>query len=623
MHQLTGSLLPLVCLALTLLSGDLYAVQVPEQRLQELAQDKQWRHLLHYRYHVFSAKNYSQNDDDEFFLSEHGQTDLYQEIRANYIAFKQAPLTDNQSSQCQFPARYYWLKSKLGKEHFVDQPCSRLDRWLEKINGHSLTLIFPASYINSPSSMYGHTLLRIDDKNPKKSKLLAPSVNFAARTNPDDNELLYTIKGLAGGYPGEISIAPYYTKTNGYQHMEYRDIWEYSLNFTEAEVQQFVRHVWEVKDSRFDYYFFDENCSYRLLALLDAASERADLADDFLLKAVPVDTVRALKEQRFISAKQFRPSASTELNHREQQASLPVWSAARNIVETDQNIDELLEPLTQIDRIHALELAYGYARYLAVKEKRSGVRMRQRTLRILSQRSRYQAESDFTPVPAPKLSDDEGHASQRLTVLAGQATTRSFVQLNWRIAFHDLLDLPDGFIRGSQIQMGKVGLRYWPDKSAVKLQEFQLIDLFSMGNKSVFQKPGAWAVSSGAERFLAPGSELYAYLKLAFGKSYQTEIGRFYVMAESQLLADNQFDEGFQLSVGPRAGWLIQHRDIQHQLELNWQPLTTHENVARREFSWQLGWRLADDKQIRAGFKRQLLKDQGNNETELSFVWYF
>ena len=94
-------------------------------------------------------------------------------------------------------------------------------------------------------------------------------------------------------------------------------------------------------------------------------------------------------------------------------------------------------------------------------------------------------------------------------------------------------------------------------------------------------------------------------------------------MAESQLLADNQFDQGFQLSVGPRAGWLIQHRDIQHQLELNWQPLTTHENVARREFSWQLGWRLADDKQIRAGFKRQLLKDQGNNETELSFVWYF
>ena len=66
--------------------------------------------------------------------------------------------------------------------------------------------------------------------------------------------------------------------------MEYRDVWEYPLTFTPEEVQQFARHVWETKDTYFDYYFFDENCSYRLLALLDAASERSDLADDFLLK---------------------------------------------------------------------------------------------------------------------------------------------------------------------------------------------------------------------------------------------------------------------------------------------------------------------------------------------------
>lgn len=602
-------------------SSESRMLQPPE--LKQLAQHDQWRHLLHYRRHVFTARTLSQNDDSGFFLAENGKTDLLQELTANYQAFKKTGLADGESAQCRFPARYHWLKSQFETGHFEDQSCLELDNWLEELQAHSLTLIFPASHINSPSSMYGHTLVRMDRENPNKSKLLSYSVNFAANADPTDNELVFSYKGLAGGYPGVVSVMPYYVKTNEYQHMEYRDVWEYQLNFTPQEVQQFARHVWETKDTYFDYYFFDENCSYRLLALLDAASERSDVADDFSVKAVPVDTIRSLQKRGLVSDAFYRPSAATSLEYKGEQASEQVNQVAKQLVETEEDINQLLTPLSERDQARALELAHAYARYLAIKKKKSSPQLRKRTLKLLSARSKLSVDSEFDELPPPPVRDDEGHLTQRLQFNAGRSGDENFIEGSWRIAYHEVMDLPQGFVPGSQIQMGILDFRYWADQQQLKLQQFKIIDVLSLSHQTFFQKPTAWAVSFGLERFSQPEAELYSYLKVAFGKSYLSPLGRFYAMAESQLLADNQFDQGFQLSVGPRAGWLIQHRDIQHQLEMNWQPLTTHENVARREFSWQLGWRLADDKQIRAGFKRQLLKDQGNNETELSFVWYF
>ena len=616
-----------VALCLSVFSASAQAAEpLPDalqQRLLQLSEARQWRHLLHVRDHVFTARTISQNDDDNFFLAEQGKSDFNAEIVAAYRAFLRTGMADNMSAQCHFPARYHWLKQQFPERHFIDQSCSELDEWLAELDAYSLTLIFPASHINSPSSMYGHTLVRMDRKDPRKSKLLSYSVNFAANADPTDNELVFSYKGLAGGYPGVVSVMPYYVKTNEYQHMEYRDVWEYELDFTPAEVRQFARHVWETQDTYFDYYFFDENCSYRLLALLDAASERADLADDFSIKAVPVDTIRSLQKRDLIKRAHYRPSAATSLEYKGQQSSPQVNLAARELVDTEQQITQLIAGLTPQDQARALELAHAYARYLAIKKKQSSPQLRKRTLAILSARSKIKVSSEFDETPPPPVRDDQGHLTQRARFTAGQSGDDAFAQLSWRIAYHEVMDLPSGFVPGSQIQMGEVDLRYWSDSEELKLQNFRVVDVLSLSHQTFFQKPIAWSVSVGLERFNAPESELYSYLKVGFGRSYLTGLGRFYGLAEGQLLADNQFDEGYQLSFGPRAGWLIQDDQFQHQLELNWQPLATYDNPARRTLSWQLGYRLSDSMQLRAGFERQLMRSQGNNETELSFVWYF
>ena len=82
-------------------------------------------------------------------------------------------------------------------------------------------------------------------------------------------------------FQGIFLHPPYYEKVTEYNNIDHRDIWEYDLNFSEHEVLRMVMHMWELKDIYSDYYFFDENCSYDLLYLLEAARPSLELTDEF------------------------------------------------------------------------------------------------------------------------------------------------------------------------------------------------------------------------------------------------------------------------------------------------------------------------------------------------------
>lgn len=605
---------------------------VGDEQLDELAHSKQWRHLLHYRYHPYTGKTQSQNDSDDFFLASNGKKSLVGELKADLTAFLETDKADNQSAQCQFPARYYWLKTQLPQLNWQDQPCSEFTTWQQELEAHSITVIFPASHINSPSSMYGHTLVRLDRDDEKRSKLLAYSVNFAANADPTDNELVFSWKGLSGGYPGVVSVLPYYAKTNEYSHMEYRDIWEYQLDLTADEVAQFVRHTWETKDTYFDYYFFDENCSYRLLALLDASSERIDLADQFNFVALPVDTVRALQVAGLVQDKEYRPSAASTMEHKSSQATSQALAAAKQIVDSDQPIEHWLAPLTAQERTQALELAHSYARYLSIKKRKASPELRAKTVAILSARAKQSESTGFSEIDAPKYSDDQGHKSQRLSIKAGVASNqqnssmKGFADIGWRIAFHEVMDLPQAFAHGAQIEMGEINVRAW-DGGKVRLQQLKLLDILSLSEQTYFQRPIAWSVSTGLERFVGENGELYAYLKTGFGKAWKAPVGRVYGMGEVQLLADNQFHNGAQLSAGPRVGWLWQTRAFQAQLEGNYQGLAVIDKTKITTAKAQLGWRLDDNLQLRLSAQQQWFNlhgaDWNNEEFSLGVNWYF
>ena len=224
-----------------------------------------------------------------------------------------------QHPQCRFPARYAWLAAELGFDQGrMPRPqCRRYRDWRSALDAKQLTLVFASAYLDNPGSMYGHTLLRVDAADQdERTRLLAYSISFAAATN-ETNGLIFAVKGLFGGYPGVFAMLPYYVKVREYSDLENRDLWEYELDLSPEELERVLRHAWELLPAYFEYYFFDENCSYHLLALLQVARPDLELTAPFRLWALPVDTVRALTDQLgLVKRIVYRPARSTIIAER-------------------------------------------------------------------------------------------------------------------------------------------------------------------------------------------------------------------------------------------------------------------------------------------------------------------
>jgi len=116
--------------------------------------------------------------------------------------------------------------------------------------------------------MFSHTLLTIDTG--YTNKRLSNAVNYAAFTEGRTG-MSFALRGLVGLFKGYYTVMPYYKKIQEYSDINQRDIWEYELNLTPDEIRRMIRHIKELDLIYTDYYFFDENCSYNLLFLLEAA----------------------------------------------------------------------------------------------------------------------------------------------------------------------------------------------------------------------------------------------------------------------------------------------------------------------------------------------------------------
>jgi hypothetical protein len=616
----------------------------PEYTIEDISAMKQWQQLLHFRSHSYLGFMESENDTDSFFISPLGKIDLKAELLAEVALFSLNDQSDNESLQCRFPARYQWLKQF--HPNWKDQSCSDLLKWKNEIDAHKLTLIFPASYLNSPSSMYGHTLIRLDREDDSKSKLLSYSVNFAANADPTDNELVFSYKGLAGGYPGVVSILPYYAKVNEYSHLEHRDVWEYQLNLTEQEVDQFVNHIWETKETEFDYFFFDENCSYRLLALLDASSERIDVANNFSLKAMPIDTIRSLIDSDKVDSVEYRASSGVMLNQQQSQLTETQKLWAKKIVEDPSYIEgQDFMQLSEFERAQVLEISISYLRYLVVKKKQRSPENRKKSIALLSARSKIPVQDVFQPIVEPTVRDDEGHLTHRATVALGQQNEDEFIDVQMRIAYHELMDLPDGFIRGGQIEMGALTLRGINKQNpstddsdfSLQLQRFSVINILSLGARDHFQQPISWRVNTGFDRFVLEGGDLFAHLDVGGGYSYDlnfgddskssSDWGQVYGLLETRLKAGGQFEDNYQLSAGAQLGWLYQGSQWQMSTYGSWLPSILGDEFDYQDISISLGSKLARNLQLRLEGKKQWLTNGDNTSSgdsiSLGLNWYF
>jgi hypothetical protein len=602
-------------------------VNVDDSALTELAQKPLWLDLLHYHQIGVISPNESQIDDSKFFLSPQGKIDPKAELKATLIAF-QTPFTGedvNQASQCLYPARLSWLKSQNLGISFIEPDCPDFQDWYGKLNGESIYLVFPAAYLNSPSSMYGHTLLRIKKKG-SNSPLLDYAVNYAANADPNDNQLVFSYKGLSGGYPGVISVTPYYEKVKEYNFLESRDIWEYKLNLTQQEVDQFIRHVWEVRNTYMEYYFFSENCSYQLLAMLDASSDRLNTTKNFNYWAIPADTVRELKDAGILQDVSYRPSVVAQMEHMLDELTHEQVDQVKALVLNEQLSLEGLSDFSEDEQAQILEVAYQYSRYLSAREKSTLTYLNSRSIKLLSLRSKYDTTNVFLPIKTPEIRDDEGHKTQRLGLTLGEAEGDYFTQIEYRPSYHDLLDAKGGYLEGAELSMFSGSLGVSEDES-LRIEEISFINIRSLAPSNALVTPKSWQINASLVRDFVIDDAMVFRLKGGAGVTEKVSNHLFTLLINGSASASDKYQDTYRqkykVQVGPQLQWLYSGET--HRLMASYEYL---DDIDHHEKTLKIGkieWSyLVDpDWQVRIKLEQKKQDNLKQNIAQVSLLHYF
>ena len=558
-----------------------------------------WLALLHYKGSVFSGHVHSQADDDAFFLHAEGATDAAAELRADIRGFF-APYGPDHA-QCLFPARWWWLKKQLSIPDSFDVHCPLLDEFMRRISSDRLYLVFPSMYLNNPGSTFGHTFLRFDDADG--AELLSQTLNYSARVSDDEGFISYVGKGLLGGYQGYFRARPYFEMVQEYSNIDNRDIWQYRLDFSAEEIRQLVRHVWEVKGVAFDYYFLRENCSYRLLALLDVVRPTMALtgAGRFPVYAIPVDTVRALDEAGLIIGREFRPSLATLIDSGagklgddyhlvEQLLTTGYVSAGEGAAdEGRQTIRAVLDAEDDIAiRREVLDTSYFILQF----DKQASSARAQDILAVLNTLPADTEEENDRY--SERVSPEKGHASARVATGYGEQNGAAYIDLRFRPAFHDLLDARPGFIDGASINVLSGQAKWFEQENDLHLENFSLVNVTSLSPISRWRIPLSWQFDFRFDRARLSAAESVTNFTAAGAAGISVRYGAFlpYMMATGEWQLSREYDKGHSIMTGVEAGSYIYPHGLPGQFQIELQHTEAVSGFELGYDSVAAGWQL-------------------------------
>lgn len=547
----------------------------------EIYKQKQWLDLLH-----FDGKE-SEIDSPEFFYAKNGKKDPKAELIATIEAFYQSvdsiivpedfiervsksnalldaaitSLPRRSSSPedyhgiCRFRARFFYLDSLLHFEGLPRLECQEFKAMFAYVNPKSATIIFPSAHINSPASMFGHTFLLLNSG--FNSRLLSFAINYQASADPNvENGFAFAFKGLLGMYDGRFSILPYYEKIKEYRDVENRDIWEFDLNLSYEEVLQMYRHIWELGDAWSWYYFFDENCSYNILWLLEVARPSLSLRKKFIYQVNPPETLFVMRDAGLITKETYRPSRRAKLLAYERDMSFSDVRKAKKIAKGKLSAQSVAddENLSLRQKQYILESSIEMSEYWYAKGKLEREDYTQIIHESASVRSKLGA-SEAVDIPTPN-SPLMGNRGLRVSPMYfanadSGGITQQGLGLDFRLAYHDITDNDRGYLTGAQIEflriLGYTGVDS-QNQMRAHIHHATILSLASFGMVSKFFTPFSYRIDTGFSRqFLHDTLRYY----LALGGGLSTRIGQYsyvYYLLEPTLYFDWRNRADFLLS---------------------------------------------------------------------------
>ncbi|MFV5368597.1 DUF4105 domain-containing protein [Acinetobacter junii] len=599
-------------------------LKIAEQK--QLHQDITWQRLMYADQSQKSEVSY-----DGYFYAKDGKNNLKNELQADVKALF-INSAENQSIRCKFPARSRWLIKQLNidTEKLPIVKCPEFDQWINQIKPYRATLIYATDFMGNPSSMFGHTLLRLDPKDQKQLNLVSYAVNYAATVSGEDN-WSYAWKGLTGQYPGEYSLMPYYRKVKEYGDFESRDLWEYELNLTPEETRFLVEHIWEMQHVSFPYYFVSDNCAYRLLGLIDLVRPNLDLKKQFNYAAIPIETLKAVDQQDLVKEVVYRPALETQLLSQAKQHGTPLAKVAHQIAFQDvEKAQPLLEKFNQHDQAKILEMAYDDL-YLQYISRQVDADFAQPQLRqLLAERSQIDVEKQRQEPERPKKQPVEGHHARNLSVNVGELQGKKFIELGHRQAYHDLIDPQGGYRLGTQLLFLDGNIQYRDDQ--LKLEHLDLLTVNSYNPIQPFKSPITWGFNLGWKQealdqgnFSDDQQHGVMNLNMQVGYSLADYDRRHlcYAQMQSHIQGGRSLDKGWRVGVGPTVGCMNIWTDTINsvvQIELPyWEDQSQWNLRVGSQFQYSLNSNNA--LRLNWNFEQQDHKDW--SKVGLGYVWFF
>ena len=605
--------------------ANLPASYIKQAKALKLAQQTAWLNLLHYKSNAWGSL-VSQADDVKFFMAESGAENAQAELEANLHGFfSRVDIAGdtaqvNKHPQCRFPARLHWLNQQLKFADFLPKvKCAKFNEWKKQWNATQITLLFPSMYLGNPASMFGHTFIRFDTEG--KSQLLSPTLSYAAASDENDSLMVFSLKGIFGGYAGRFSMQPYYETLREYSDIEQRDIWEYKLNLTQHETAQLIRHLWEVSGVHFDYFFLRENCAFRLLALLDVARQGIDMSlTTHPIYAIPVDTVRDIQQAGLIENKKYRPATHNKIKQIAAQIDQSSRLAAFSIVDKSLSINELPISLNAAQQAETLELVNE----ILGQEQEINHALQMQVLSARSQLPLATSEITFSAI-----SPETSHDSARWNIGFGKIAKQKFYEIGLRLNFHDALDPVQGFPEGVAINILEPQFRWYEDTETLKLDS---LDVFSMQSISPVEKwvsPISKKMSFQVnKRGFINGNRQHVFeAKVAAGYAKNIKSALFYALLNGRLdyasVLENNHASYAGLDFGFIWGFKVFGINAQSQfVAQNFQQLSGEQgDVQSIEFGMQFA--VTKNSGLRMLYKKDDYPVLETEEVKLSYLSYF
>ena len=577
---------------------------------KEIYNNETWLYLLHY--YPVAPDSQSDITDRRFFLSEKGnvdpQAELYETLEA---IFDPVFEKGDRHGQCLFRSRFIWLDRQLNfdRRYLPEVRCKNYQVWRDLVSAQSISLVFASSFMDNPGSVYGHTFLKINrEKGGTRLNLLDHVIQYQAL--PEDNiGIVYVMKGIFGGYKGLYPLDPYYIPIQNNIEFEDRSIWEYELNLTDQQMEILLTHSWELAHFYTQYYFFKENCAYRIVELIEIAAPQYRFKDKFLFWAMPSQSVvYALNEKGLIRQVNYFPSRTRQLMQKfgnlrpEEKRLLGSLVADPGLMNSDA-----FQNLSEERKIRILDTVLDYSRS-RVNKDRDKPRTADHRRKFLLARSRLGKSRGYEAHVSDEQSIHQGHAPARFQIATGNRNDLPFLQMAIRTSYQDLLADETGHLKNSHFTTLDFYFRIYEEDWT--LHKLDIVYLFDLAPNNIISDDWSWRFRAGVYPSTI-SSCLHcrkSQLQTAFGKSLSmfsnSTVG--YLLAHGSFEADRHYEDDYLLGTGVDMGVLV---DINQTWRLQME-LTGSQGIAGDDHAYVKGfvqqrWRLSQQSDVRLQWNYQ------------------